>query len=792
MNPLPQHPQTAETEQNQTINQPADSGELFAEIAVFSAIGKTLHYLTPPELHGKAKVGMRALIPLGRKESLGLIVSLHRNSTGIPPGLVIRPLTALADESPVVPADLIALCLWISEYYFYPLGEVLQAALPAGIGTIPRNFSKLAAKGREAGALDRLSGLPSIRSRGVRHVRLVKRPNSIELERSAKLAHFFQVLEDSGGSLPVRMMRGRVKGCDYWLRKLQGEGIVEISEIEEIKESVCAQCIPYTIPPSLTSEQSLVFETILPFIQRPAFQPFLLHGVAGSGKTEVYLRLVEEELRNGRSALILAPEIALSTQLEALFRHRFDSELAVWHSGLSPATRCDQWREVLSGNRRVLLGVRSAVFMPLSDLGLIIVDEEHDASYKQEDRLRYHARDVAIMRARMLGIPIVLSSATPSLQSLQHSRAGRYTLVAMANRVMDRPLPSLQAVDMRNERGRTRILSTLLRKELSETLDRGEQALLFLNRRGFSTFYVCPKCGYVAQCGHCSISLTYHQKDNRLRCHYCGCERPLPDTCPECGGSALTPHGYGTEKVEEEVREFFPDAKVARIDRDTVSRGGDMAKLLDSVRERRTDILIGTQMIAKGHDFPFITLVGVINADTALQVSDFRAGENTVQLLMQVAGRAGRGEKPGKVLLQTFNPSHYTIRSVLDMDYTEFCAEELASRERLQYPPFTRLLKFLVTAHEEEDAKEGAHGLASLCRGVSESLRADGRNIAVLGPAPAPIQKLLDRFRWHVFIKTWTNRDLQVFVEAVLGRLKTVASLRRAQVAVDRDPVSSY
>ena len=544
----------------QTLSDAAASGEIFAEVAVFSAIGKTLHYRVPPELHRLAEVGLRALIPLGRKESLGLIVALDQRAPRIPPGAVLRSLSALVDASPVVSVDLLGLCRWISDYYFYPLGEVLQAALPAGMGNVARGSPKRAANAVETGETECGRSLPPMRSSSTtRHVRLLKRPGPSLLERSDNLAHLLQILEDSGGSLPTRTLRRQAKGCDYWLGRLERAGFVEISEIEEIRESTHAQCIPHATPPPLTSDQSGAIEAVLPFLEKPAFKPFLLQGVTGSGKTEIYLRLAEEGLRNGRSTLILVPEIALSTQLEALFRDRFDAQLAVWHSALSPATRHDQWREALAGRRKVLLGVRSAVFMPLSDPGLIIVDEEHDASYKQEDRLRYHARDVAIMRARMLGVPIVLGSATPSLQSFHHGRAGRYTILSLPNRVMDRPPPSFQVADMRRERGSTRVLSSLLRKELTETLARGEQALLFLNRRGFSTFYVCPHCGYVVQCGHCSISLTYHQGDNRLLCHYCGCDRAVPDYCPECRAGALEAHGYGTERVEEEVRKFLHD-----------------------------------------------------------------------------------------------------------------------------------------------------------------------------------------------------------------------------------------
>jgi primosomal protein N' (replication factor Y) (superfamily II helicase) len=438
----------------------------------------------------------------------------------------------------------------------------------------------------------------------------------------------------------------------------------------------------------------------------------------------------------------------------------------------------------------VVLGVRSAVFMPVSDLGLIIVDEEHESSYKQDDHLRYHARDVALMRASLLKIPVVLGSATPSLQSAYHFRANRYTLLSMPNRIFERPLPELQVVDMRRESRKNRVLSLPLQRALLETLEKGEQALIFLNRRGFAAFLLCKTCGHVLQCLYCSVSLTFHQQDQSLRCHYCGWQRSVPQRCPSCEQEALVPHGFGTERVEREVRTLLPEERVVRIDRDTASHPGRVVEYLNAVRSSRVKVLIGTQMVAKGHDFPNITLVGIINADTALQVPDYRAGETTVQLLMQVAGRAGRGEKPGRAILQTYNPFHYTIDSVLQLDYLAFAQKELESRERLQYPPFTKFLKFLVTATKEEETREAAHQLAGLCREISAGMRHSDRHVAVLGPSPAPILKLSTRYRWHVFVKAWTNRDLQEFTEIVLSRVKDQSPLRRVQLAVDRDPVS--
>ncbi len=840
--------------------------QLFAEIVIFSALEKTLSYAVPEQLHGRARVGCRVLVPLGRREALGLILALRRDAKSIPRGVVVRPISSVVDSSPVAPPDLIDLCRWVAGYYFYPLGEVLQAALPSGMEIVPGMAVELTDAGREAcrsnetdlpGLLRVLSGAgrmsldvleasfpggraklrkelelceaggwvarafeyapPPVRPKLVKSVRLIalptagkdapgnanagddigggssgpgrKPPHGKGKENSDALLN---LLRRADGWVPLREVRRRIANCDYWVKKLEGSGVLETGEIEELRESRCAQSIDPSPPPSLTADQEEVVNSISGYLQNPSFHTFLLHGVTGSGKTEIYLRLVGDALEKNRGSLVLAPEIALSTQLEAIFRQRFGSLLAIWHSGLSTATRYDQWREIVAGKRRVVLGVRSAIFMPMPDPGLIIVDEEHDHSYKQEDRLRYHARDMAVMRARMLGIPVVLGSATPSLQSMHHCRAGRYTLLTISQRILDRPLPTLQVVDMRRERGSSRILSGALRQALAETVQNGEQALLFLNRRGFATFFLCPQCGNVVQCENCSVSLTHHQKDDCLRCHYCGGERTVPDHCPSCDYGTLAPHGFGTERVEEDVRRLLPEARVVRIDRDTAGAPRNLADSLDAVRRHKADILIGTQMIAKGHDFPNITLVGVINADTALQISDFRAGESTVQVLMQVAGRAGRGEKPGRVILQTYNPRHYTIRSVLSMDYPEFCREELESREGLQYPPFTRMLKIIVTAEAEDAVLDASRRIADYCRETAARMGEGGRLLAVLGPAPAPIQKLNRRYRRHIYIKAWNSRDLQHFMERVLEWVGSVPALRKARVAVDRDPVSSF
>ena len=813
-------------------------GELFAEIIVFSALEKTLHYLIPLELRREAQPGKRVVVPLGRRESLGLILGVGKN---LPQDLEkhsLRAILSVVDQIPIVPQELLRICRWVSDYYFYPFGEVLKTALPSGIqGTfLPlfrltaagknaiqsnaaselaeffshqdqinpaeiegrslslRKASKALKKYREEGLVESCFEWqpPQIGPKKVRGVRLIGSPETEAISNSANLKTLLDHLHRAGGRpVPTRDLRRQIKNLDYWLKKLHKEKFVTFEEIEEFRESDFAQTLPTNPAPDLTHEQKSVFEEILPHIKQPTFQTFLIHGVTGSGKTEVYVRLIEETLKQNRGALILVPEIALSTQIEALFRQRFASQLAIWHSSLSTGSRYDQWREVLAGKRRIILGVRSAIFMPVTNLGLIIVDEEHDSSYKQEDRLRYHARDVALMRARMLGIPIVLGSATPSLQSFHHSLNNRYRGFFLSKRVLDRPLPELQIVDMRRESNRSRILSVSLQNALVETFKKGEQALIFLNRRGFATFLLCHLCGHVIQCSHCSVSLTYHQKEANLHCHYCGWIRSVPQYCSVCNNASLILHGFGTERVEEEVRNLLPTAATVRIDRDTVNRSGDLIKYLNVFRKCQAEVLIGTQMIAKGHDFPNITLVGIVNADTALQIADFRAGETTVQLLMQVAGRTGRGERPGRVILQTYNPAHYTIQSVMEMNYELFCERELASRKELQYPPFTRLAKFMITAPQEEITRSAAQHLATFCRTVAREFREKERPVAILGPTAAPLLRLKRRYRWQLFAKAWTSQDLQDFIAIILKQGRNLKDLRRVQLSVDRDPMTT-
>ncbi|MEM5788009.1 MAG: primosomal protein N' [Syntrophobacteraceae bacterium] len=755
---------------------------VFAEVAILgTALETSLHYSVPEEMED-LRPGCIVSVLLGRRSATGVVLSLSEAAPDLPENITIRPILGRPDSRTVVPPDILALCRWISTYYFYPMGEVLSFTI-AG-----KEAGRTGKTGAPAAASSSAGGGVSLSRQ--RMVRLTGKAPPLGRKDSEGATALLKMLEEAGCPVSIQEIRACVKNSDYWLRKFARGGVIAIEEREESIEPPPDGRASAERALLLTLDQRQALDIIAPHLETPAFGTFVLYGVTGSGKTEIYIQLVEKAVQFGKGALVLVPEIALSTQMEAIFRERFGPALAVWHSALSPRDRRRDWNDILDGKKTIVLGARSAILTPVQNLGLIIVDEEHDPAYKQEDRLRYNARDVALVRSKILDVPVVLGSATPSLQTVHRFRSEQYRLVSLPSRIFGRAQPDLEIVDMRREGRGGRIFSAKLRDGIARVLEEGRQAVLFLNRRGFAKYYLCNSCGHVLQCISCSLTLTYHQKENCLRCHYCGWQRELPQRCPVCEQAALFAHGYGTERLEKEVERLFPNAGMVRFDRDAIRSHEKLVSTLDAVRSGRADIIVGTQMIAKGHDFPNITLVGIINADAGLQVPDFRAGENLVQLLFQVSGRAGRGEDPGRVILQTYNPYHYTVDALLKMDYDGFCDNELESRKVLQYPPYTRLLKFLVTSGTEEAARTGARLLAVICREKAASLKEAGRHIAVLGPSPAAYVKLKNRFRWQVFIKTWQSSDMQFFAESVIASVKADAGFRQVQVTVDRDPAS--
>ena len=715
--------------------------------------------------------GARVVVPLGKRTVIGIVVdanaTLDIEQTALDK---IKPIHEVLDAEAFLPEAVVDLALWVAEYYACGAGDALAAAVPSTqahktirVATLTaQGHEHDAARGRQREVVDILRGAPE----GLRVPELNARGISTDvLQRMARNGLITFRLErverdpfTSGGvATPVSSSAGRI----------------------------------------LTDEQQCAVETLSVLAAGGQFSVCLLQGVTGSGKTEVYLRLAHLIQQRGQSVLVMVPEIALTPAVASAFREAFGDRVAVQHSGLSDGERSDQWYRIRRGEVSIVVGTRSAVFAPLTNLGLIIVDEEHDTSFKQEETPRYNGRDVAVMRAKREGALVVLGSATPSLESSQNAATGRYTRVLMEKRVQDRPLASVSVVDMRLEYaefGPDVILSGRLKNALASRLELGQQSLVLLNRRGLATAVFCRQCGGTLDCPNCSVSLIVHGRGtgpagsetdgrdrHRARCHYCNYSILVPTACPACKGPYLERRGFGTEKVAAEITAAWPEARVARLDRDTVRRKGAAAAILRSMASGKIDILVGTQMIAKGHDFPRVTLVGVISADVGLGLADFRAAERTFQLLTQVAGRAGRGVDLGEAIVQTLYPNHYSIRHACRQDYAAFFADELGYRRAMRYPPLTAMVNLVVKGSDARGAMAAAATLAQHLRQGS-----DAGQFSVLGPAPAPVAKLRGEYRAQIFLKGGNRAGMR---EAVLAALAAEPDLRR-RVAVDIDPVS--
>ncbi len=805
----------------------------YAEVAVPLPIESTLTYALPEGLRELAAPGVRALVPVGARVVTGMIVGLA-HAAGRD---TLRPVQEILDPEPLLDAHLLALTAWVAERYMAPWGLAIRAALPPGMdaGTrlvavayaepAPEELAALEpgeralwealqaaghadvrALARRFGADATRSGLRALVKRGLVAMQSEMRPPRVRprtesvccladreaaearlpsLERRApqQAALLARLLE--AGSM-TRQAADALAGAGA-VRGLLAKGLLGLEQVEAPRRPYAAAAPPDLGPFSPTPDQAAALERVAAAVDAGGYHPLLLHGVTGSGKTEVYLQAIARVLEAGRTALVLVPEIALTPLTVARFRARFGDAVAVLHSGLSPGERMDEWLRIRRGGARIAVGARSAVFAPLPRLGLVVVDEEHDPSYKQEDVPRYHAREAALRRGELLGIPVLLGSATPSLESYHRAREGRAALLHLPHRIEARPLPAVTLVDMRRERGPGPypFLSHLLRLRLRERLDRGEQALLFLNRRGFSSLLLCRACGHTVACPRCSVSLTYHAAAQQLRCHYCGARRRPPDVCPACGGTTLRFLGVGTQQVEQAVRALFPGASVARMDRDTARGHRDFEVLLDRLGRREVQVLVGTQMIGKGHDFPGITLVGVVAADLSLHLPDFRATERTFALLTQVIGRAGRGGSPGEAIVQTYCPEHYAFQAVAAGEYPPVFETEIAQRREQSLPPFSALVHLLVTAPTEAAAEASGTRLATL---MTKSLPGEGFRIE--GPAPAPIARLRGRFRWQVLALAEDPARLRAWVRAALIEFRMGEAGRQVQWQVDPDPVA--
>jgi primosomal protein N' (replication factor Y) len=721
-----------------------------------------------PDGFPQPPVGGRVIVPLGNRVLTGCVIHTTNKQK---PVATIKPVLEALDSDAFLPEEVLHLVTWVAEYYACGIGEALAAAMP------PLALRKGAASPFRTVRVAMLTaqGLEVAGTAGeaVAPLRLGQR------QREA-----LNLLKGSPGGLDTPRLAERGIGHET-LNRLAQIGLVTLvrRQVERDPFRAAPASPPQPAPPvTLTPDQQIALDALRSLAARRSFQTALLHGVTGSGKTELYLRLAAETRQGGRGVLLLVPEIALTPAVATTFRMAFGDDVAIQHSGLSDGERHDQWHRIRRGEVGVVVATRSGVFAPIRSLGLIIVDEEHDGSYKQEESPRYNGRDVAVMRGRQADTLVVLGSATPSMESYHNATTGRYTLVTLSRRVLDRPLADVRIVDMRAEyasAGPEVILSSPLGEALAERLERREQAIVLLNRRGFASSMFCRQCGATLDCPNCSVSLTVHRAARRARCHYCSYSMTLPKACTHCAGPYIELVGFGTERVEAEIGARFPQARVARVDRDTIRRRGAVSALLERFTAGELDILVGTQMIAKGHDFPRVTLVGVISADVGLHLADFRAAERTFQLLTQVAGRAGRGEMRGHAIVQTLFPNHYSIRHACRQDYPAFFQEELAYRRAMRYPPAIALMNAVVKGRTEQAA---LHDAGDLVR----ALRTGQTPYRVLGPAPAPLNRLKGEHRAQLFLKGEHRRPMREALQAALaGR----PDLRRRTI-VDVDPMS--
>ncbi|MEJ7624165.1 MAG: primosomal protein N' [Pyrinomonadaceae bacterium] len=754
---------------NQMALRPDDNPKnpKFVEAVLPVPIRRTFTYRLPEETAWLVKIGTRMLLPFGRRTLTGYAVKLHDE---LPPDIEfdeakIKPVISLTDQEPLITPEILNLTQWTAEYYASFWGEMLKASLPAGINT-----DKVRPKRRKA-------------------VRLLDvGPAAADKPLTEQQAAIVALLHANNGGMLFADLLVAADITASPIHTLAKRRLLEVY-VEDIRRDPLASArLPKLEEFELTSEQEMALDAIIAALKDGGiFKTFLLHGVTGSGKTEVYVRAMRQALALGRSAMMLVPEIALTPVFSRQLRSVFGPEVAILHSKLSAGERFDEWRRIRCGDARVVIGTRSAVFAPLENIGLLIVDEEHDSSYRQHESPFYNARDVAVMRASFAGAVAVLGSATPAMESFYNAQTGKYTYLRLAERVEGRPLAVAELIDMREvfkRAGKDVALSDELLDAVRETHSRGEQSIILLNRRGFSQFVLCRSCGETLKCVNCDITLTFHRRDDKLLCHYCNYRERVPKVCPHCRSEYLHFVGEGTENITEKLEKKFPVMRIARIDRDTMTQKGELESRLLDFAAGRLDMLVGTQMIAKGHDFPNVTLVGVISVDIALGLPDFRSAERTFQLITQVAGRAGRGDKPGRVLIQTYYPEHYALRHARDQDYQGFYEQEIKYRQRLGYPPFLVLASILVKHRDHGYAMKNAQILRNALDGANAS-----KTSRVLGPAPASLSRLKNEYRLQLIIKSEGRRALRETLDIALADAER-RGLDLKTVFVEIDPVN--
>jgi primosomal protein N' (replication factor Y) len=726
-------------------------------VAVNAPLRKLFDYLPPPA--GPSPVeGARIRVPFGRSGKIGLIVEAEADSSL--PAARLRRADQVLDAQPVIDGTLLRLLVWSADYYGHPIGEVCAAALPG-----------LLRKGK---ASDAVETVYRATAEG-----LALDPAELA-RRAPRQAELLEILRRGPAGAGDPELKGLPAGWRDAFRRLAERGLAEI----------CARAVsderrpgsPARPGPALTEDQRAAVAAIRAALT--GYRGILLHGATGSGKTEVYLSVIESVVQAGRQALVLVPEIGLTPQLVDRFSERFEFPPAVLHSAMSDAERLAAWRHARHGVAPVIIGTRSAVFAPLRDCGLIIVDEEHDPSLKQQDGFRYSARDLAVVRARMSGVPVILGSATPSLETMQNARSGRYLNLLLPERPGAARHPELRVIDLRRVPSRDGLSPPLL-AAMERHLEADGQVMLFLNRRGYAPVLFCTECGWLAECGRCDARMTLHQRSSRLRCHHCGRESPPPERCPDCR-CELKPLGEGTERIEETLHRFFPGSRVARIDRDATRNRGSLDTILADMRSGRTRILVGTQMLTKGHDFPGVTLVGVLNADQGLFGTDFRSDERLAQTILQVAGRAGRADRAGEVLIQTSYPEHPLLQDLINQGYDAFAEAALAQRQASGWPPFSYLALLRAEAHQPG----GALSFLQTCRDWGEPLAIPG--VRLLGPAPAPMERRSGRYRAQLLLQAGHRRTLHALLERLLPLIEQSKQARQVRWSLDVDPVELF
>ncbi|HKG46813.1 MAG TPA: primosomal protein N' [Pyrinomonadaceae bacterium] len=742
------------------------SNPQFAEVAVPLHVFQTFTYRLSPEQSTDAEVGARLVVPLGRNLVTSYIVSLIDELPASLSDVEIKDAQGLVDTEPVCNPEILQLARWVADYYACPLGEVIKAALPPGMTPKSR------------------SGASFVKPKLRRFVRLL--PNSTEQKLTGTQRRVLATLEDSG-PMSLQSLLKTAETSASTITSLEKKALLEIYD-DAIRRDPLAETFGISDEEhTLTAAQLSVLAQIEQQMTSGTYSAFLLHGVTGSGKTEIYMRAMNKALSAGRSAMMLVPEIALTPVFSRQLRARFGDQVAIFHSSLQKGERFDEWTRVRNGEARVVIGTRSAVFAPVKNLGLIVVDEEHESSYRQQESPYYNARDVAIVRAQKESATVVLGSATPSLESFHNARKGKYHFVALPERIGARPMAEAKIVDMRNvfaRHAKPRVFSDELLEAIRETRERGEQSIILLNRRGYSSFILCRSCGETIQCPNCDVTLTYHRSERVIVCHYCNHREAVPRVCPSCGKQYIYYVGEGTEQLEEMLRLLFPALRVARIDRDTTARRKVFEQSLADFSAGRIDTLVGTQMLAKGHDFPNVTLVGVVSVDAGLALPDFRSAERTFQLITQVAGRAGRGDRPGRVLIQTYHPYHYALRHACAQDYQGFYEEELRYRQNHSYPPFVVLASLLVHGPDLGKVRNDSLELRKQLDLVNQE-----RKCRVLGPAPAPLSRLKGEHRFQILIKSRSRKDLREVADKALKAVAENGVNLRA-VNLEIDPVS--